>query len=101
MSETKWTMGECGEDRVYIWHDDCIVAEVLSEDVGYAAMDANARLIAAARELLEACKALVAREFAGHNATCVCCRQTRSKGHAPLCQWVQAVKIIAKTEGEL
>ena len=50
-------------------------------------------------DLLEACKAMTEREFSGHNATCLCCRQTRARGHAADCQWVKAVAIITKAEG--
>jgi hypothetical protein len=73
---------------------------IKNSDVAEALQRAEQRtpLEKAAKELLEACEALTRREWVGHNATCICCRQTKYRGHATLCQWVNARAVIALAE---
>jgi len=58
--------------------------------------DQQARLFAAADELLQSCRALTTRQFAGHNGTCICCRQSQSRGHAADCALVRTLALVDK-----
>ena len=51
-------------------------------------------------DLIAACESLAAKEWAGHNATCICCRRTSSQGHTTECEWIKARAAIVKAKGQ-
>lgn len=73
-----------------------LFATIQLDDVDREAALACARAMVAAPELVAVCKALTQKEFAGHNATCICCGQTSHKGHTDSCELIKAKALIAK-----